>query len=117
MTDAAGVPGVGDTPEVTFVLAKFPSYPDPAQVIASAARRGITLALVDQQDAQVYALDAGRSLLVMLVAAPYPDAPDDAPAHFILTAFGLSGSRADIDAQMTQLTAAVAENVVGVSIT
>jgi len=104
-------------PEVAFILAKFPSYPDPAQVIASAARRGLPLALVSQDDAQTYELGPGKSLIVMLVAAPYPDAPEDAPAHFILTAFGLTGTRAEIDAQMTQLTAAVSDNVVGVAIT
>ncbi len=112
-------------PDLAFVLLAKPEAPDPKGVVASAKRLGFTLSVVDAADMQTYDAGDGRTLIVMTMPAPHPDAPamafgptavdpDEAaaaPAHLIVTAMGLSGTERERDTTMAALTAAVIDNV------
>jgi hypothetical protein len=112
-------------PALAFVLLSKAEPPDPQSVIASAAKLGLTLALIDASDMQTYDAGDGRSLIVMSIAAPHPDAatmgfgptavePDEAakaPAHLIVTALGLAGTPRERDTLMAAMTACVVDNV------
>ncbi len=111
---------------VSFVLLSKSANPDASEVIASAAKLGFVLTREDVGGNEtIVQFDAGkgRTLLVMLVDAPHPDAdqmpfgptsiPEDTEhaAHLIVTVMGLSGSPREVDTQLAALTAAVIPNV------
>lgn len=113
-------------PNLSFVLLSSPARPDPAAVVASAQALGITLVPdAKASDVTAFELGAGRTLMVMLVEAPHPDAAtmpfgptavteEDVAAHrahLILTVLGLEGSPREVDTLLAALTAAVIANV------
>lgn len=113
--------------DLAFVLVRQPTAPEPAAVAAAAARYGVQLTpTASSTDGVItFDIDGGASLAVATLAVPLPDAatrpigltsapPEEvaaAPAHLIVTAFGLSGSARDRDTRMAQLTAAVIDSV------
>ena len=87
--------------DLSFVLLSKAANPEPDKVIASAAKLGFTLVQkIGKDGIQQYGAGNGRTLLVMLVEAPHPDAakmpfgptsiPEDQThaAHLIVTVMG-----------------------------
>lgn len=110
--------------DLSFVLLSKAANPEPDKVIASAAKLGFTLVQkIGKEGIQQFGAGNGRTLLVMLVEAPHPDAasmpfgptsiPEDQEhaAHLIVTAMGLTGTPREVDTQLAALTAAVIDNV------
>lgn len=112
-------------PALAFVLLANAELPDPANVVASAQQLGVTLSVTGEGETQMYDAGDGRTLIVMTMPAPHPDAPTmafgptsvdpedaaGAPAHLIVTALGLSGTARERDTTMAMLTAAVVDSV------
>lgn len=112
--------------DVSFVLLAKPASPEPDAVIASAKKLGFALSDAGEKDnLQHFDLGADRSLFVMMLDVPHPDAttmpfgptavPEDEArahtAHLIVTAMGLAGTPREVDTQLAALTAAVIESV------
>jgi hypothetical protein len=113
--------------DVSFILVKTPQLPEPAAIIASAGELGVTITagVESSDDILSFAMPGKRSVLVALMRAPHPDAPNmlggptspspetvaQSRAHIIVTALGLDGDAWTRDTQMMLLTAAVIANV------
>ena len=116
---------------LAFILASEPVEPDPDKLTAAAQRLlGVDLILEasGSEDSsgkaiQSYSVDGGPTLMVMMVDAPHPDVAamprgltspraglaEAAPAHYIVTALGLSGAPRQRDEWLARLTCAVVE--------
>jgi hypothetical protein len=112
-------------PDLAFVLVEKPVYPDAAALMESVNALGFAATLSTENDMLSLELEDGGLFIIMLVAAPHPDAPHmgtgptsispdeaaGAPAHFILTSMGFEGSELARDTRMAALTSAVIDNV------
>lgn len=117
---------MSDGPALSFVLLKEARNPDPEALISAAAALGEVLTVGDTpEDGPVsYELAGGGTLLIMLVDAPHPDAPqmmqglaspspeelEVMTAHYIVTVLGLTGDIRAQDVRMVRLTAAVLQS-------
>lgn len=115
-------------PALSMILLAHARYPDPARVVASAQKLGLSLTASSDGDAedgpQGYML-GDAPIFLMLVRAPHPDAAHmgfgptaieaadavAAPAHLIVTVMAPEGAPKDDDLRLAALTAAVIENV------
>lgn len=114
--------------DVGFVALSTARAPDPTGVIASARKLGVALSPTQGGDTQVYDLAGRFGLCVGLMPTPYPSngmrqaSPFDvpagrlaaAPAHLIVSAYGLHGSVPERDLQLAALLSAVVDNVAAV---
>ncbi len=115
--------------DVAFVLLTDPVAPQSAQVLNAAQAYGLGLTPRDS-DPQTLTFDltTGGNLVVALMPAPHPDAPQmpvgvtspvyaeiaTSPAHLIVAATGLTGAPRERDTTMAILTSAVLDTVTAV---
>jgi hypothetical protein len=119
--------------DLAFVLLTTPVAPDAGRVVAAARSYGLELVPdpddpVEELDGTVtrsFAVAGGPGLVVALMPAPHPDAPQMpvgvtsppydqiavSPAHLVLAAQGLPGTVRERDTLMAILTAALIDSV------
>jgi hypothetical protein len=108
-------------PAVAFVLLENAQDPDPAALVRAAAKFGYSLVHEPgSAGPSTFAIEGGGSLMIMLIAAPHPDADEMAPglaapsaedlqrmrAHYIIALMGAPTGPREEDTMLAQLTAA-----------
>ena len=112
--------------DVAFVLLTAETAPESPQVLAAARTYGVGLVPRDSTPGTLtFELASGGNLIIALMPAPHPDAPEmpvgvtspvyaeiaTSPAHLVVAATGLAGTPRERDTTMAILTSAVLDTV------